>query len=94
MIVEIAMEKSKVAGEGLGMVKDDLDTKTGALASYYKKGDGCKVWDLNNNVYYDFAQMGVGTCILGYACSEVNKSVKEAISQSSMTTLNSFEEVR
>ena len=38
VIVDIAMQKSKVAGEGLGMVKDDLDTKTGALASYYKKG--------------------------------------------------------
>ena len=38
VIVDIAMQKSKVAGEGLGMVKDDLDTETGALASYYKKG--------------------------------------------------------
>ena len=61
--------------------------------SYYKKAKGCKVWDLNSNKYYDFAQMGVGSCVLGYANYYVNKSVKKAISNGSMATLNSYEEV-
>jgi len=61
--------------------------------SYYKKAKGCKVWDLNSNKYYDFAQMGVGSCVLGYANYYVNKSVKKAISDGSMATLNSYEEV-
>ena len=61
--------------------------------SYYKKAKGCRVWDLNSNKYYDFAQMGVGSCVLGYANYYVNKAVKRAISKGSMATLNSYEEV-
>ena len=33
------------------------------LGSYYKKAKGCKVWDLNNKVYYDFVGMGVTSCL-------------------------------
>lgn len=62
--------------------------------SYYKKAKGCKVWDLNNNKYYDFAQMGVGSCVLGYANYDVNRAVKNAINKGSMATLNSYEEVK
>ena len=29
-----------------------------SMAAYYKKAKGCKVWDLNNKMYYDFAGMG------------------------------------
>mgnify|MGYP001482062874 CR=1 FL=1 len=61
--------------------------------SYYKKAKGCKVWDLNSNKYYDFAQMGVGSCVLGYANYYVNRAVRKAISNGSMATLNSYEEV-
>ena len=61
--------------------------------SYYKKAKGCKVWDLNNKKYYDFAQMGVGSCVLGYANYYVNRAVKSAINKGSMATLNSYEEV-
>lgn len=61
--------------------------------SYYKKAKGCEVWDLDNKKYYDFAQMGVGSCVLGYANYEVNRAVKNAINQGSMATLNSYEEV-
>jgi glutamate-1-semialdehyde aminotransferase len=35
--------------------------------AYYKKAKGCKIWDLNNKMYYDFAGMGVTSCVLGYA---------------------------
>lgn len=62
--------------------------------SYYKKASGCKIWDLDNNEYYDFAQMGVGSCVLGYAHPEVNAVVVEAVSNGSMSSLNSYEEVQ
>lgn len=61
--------------------------------SYYSKAKGCEVWDLDNNHYYDFAQMGVGSCVIGYADDTINKKVSEAINNASMNTLNSYEEV-
>ena len=61
--------------------------------SYYKKAQGCEVWDLDGNHYYDFAQMGVGSCTLGYANPNVNAAVIDAIENGSMCTLNSYEEV-
>ena len=61
--------------------------------SYYKKAKGCKIWDLDGNSYYDFAGMGVTACVLGYADDHVDSIVKSAISNGSMGTLNSYEEV-
>lgn len=61
--------------------------------SYYVKAEGCKVWDLDDKQYYDFAQMGVGSCTLGYADEDVNHAVMEAVKNGSMCTLNSYEEV-
>ncbi len=61
--------------------------------AYYKRARGCSVWDLDDQHYYDFAQMGVGTCVLGYADTDVNAAVKAAIRDGSMTTLNAPEEV-
>ena len=61
--------------------------------SYYKKAKGCEVWDLDDKHYYDFAQMGVGSCTLGYANDEVDAVVIDAVQNGSMCTLNSFEEV-
>ncbi len=61
--------------------------------AYYKKAQGCEIWDLDGNHYYDFAQMGVGSCILGYADEDVNAAVIDAVQQGSMSSLNSYEEV-
>jgi glutamate-1-semialdehyde 2,1-aminomutase len=61
--------------------------------SYYKKAKGCEIWDLDDNHFYDFAQMGVGSCVLGYANDEVNEAVYQAISNGNMSSLNSYEEV-
>ena len=61
--------------------------------AYYQKAKGCEVWDLDDNKYYDFAGMGVSSCILGYADDDVNHAVINAITNGSMSTLNSFEEV-
>lgn len=65
----------------------------GHWPSYYQKAKGCEVWDLEGTHYYDFAQMGVGSCVLGYADEDVNAAVKDAIDQGSMCSLNSYEEV-
>tara|TARA_Y100000817_G_C16851940_1_gene542396 strand:- start:873 stop:2180 length:1308 start_codon:yes stop_codon:yes gene_type:complete len=65
----------------------------GFWPAYYKKAKGCKVWDLNNKVYYDFAGMGVTACVLGYSNNEVNKSLINGLKNGSMCTLNATEEV-
>jgi glutamate-1-semialdehyde 2,1-aminomutase len=65
----------------------------GLWPSYYDRAKGCEVWDLDGKHYYDFAQMGVGSCILGYADEDVNRAVVEAVQMGSMCSLNSYEEV-
>ena len=61
--------------------------------AYYSKANGCEVWDLDGNHYYDFAQMGVGSCTLGYNNPVVTDAVKYAIDNGAMWTLNAYEEV-
>ena len=61
--------------------------------TYFSKAKGCKIWDLNNKQYYDMSLMGVGTNILGYSNKEVDDAVKKAINDSTVSTLNCFEEV-
>ncbi|MFH1389705.1 MAG: aminotransferase class III-fold pyridoxal phosphate-dependent enzyme [Candidatus Margulisiibacteriota bacterium] len=61
--------------------------------AYYDKAQGCEVWDLDGKKYLDVSYMGIGACILGYADQDVNKAVKTAVDNGSMTTLNAPEEV-
>ena len=61
--------------------------------AYYKKSKGCEVWDLDDNHYYDFSIMGIGTSSLGYANDEINDAVISSISNGSMSSLNCHEEV-
>jgi len=61
--------------------------------AYYERAKGCELWDLDGNHYFDFAQMGVGSCILGYADDDVDAAVVKCIGLGSMSTLNSHEEV-
>lgn len=61
--------------------------------AYYKKAKGCEVWDIDGNHYFDFAQMGVGSCSLGYSDPDVNTAVMHAVSNGSMSSLNCPEEV-
>jgi glutamate-1-semialdehyde 2,1-aminomutase len=65
----------------------------GLWPAYYVKAKGCEIWDLDDTHYYDFAGMGVGTCILGYADNDVNNAVINAVQNGSMATLNVKEEV-
>jgi glutamate-1-semialdehyde 2,1-aminomutase len=66
----------------------------GLWPSYYSKAKGCEVWDIDGNKYIDFAQMGVGSCVLGYSDDEVNAAIYKAIENGGMCTLNSYEEVQ
>ena len=61
--------------------------------SYFSKAKGCHVWDLDGNKLIDMSIMGIGTNILGYGNSEVDKSVREVINNGNMSTLNCPEEV-
>ena len=61
---------------------------------YYKRAKGCKIWDLDGNLYYDFSFMGVGTNILGYSNNEINNFVNSTIKKSLVSSLNCFEEVQ
>ena len=61
--------------------------------AYYKKAEGCYVWDLDGKKYVDMSYMGVGACILGYSDKDVNEAVKKAVNQGSISTLNCPEEV-
>jgi glutamate-1-semialdehyde aminotransferase len=60
--------------------------------AYFKKSKGVDVWDLDGNKYLD-TWASIGACILGYADPNVNKAVKKAIDDGSVSTLNSPEEV-
>jgi glutamate-1-semialdehyde 2,1-aminomutase len=60
---------------------------------YYKKAKGTKIWDLENNIYHDFAGMGVTSAILGYSDNDLNNAINAGLKRGSMTTLNSTEEV-
>ena len=61
--------------------------------NYYKKSQGCEIWDLENKRYYDFAGMGVTACTLGYANKKINSVITKAFKSGNLTTLNSVEEV-
>lgn len=61
--------------------------------SYYSEARGAEVWDLDGNRYIDMSYSGVGACVLGYADSEVDDAVRNAITKGSACTLNCPEEV-
>ena len=61
--------------------------------TYYQKAKGYKIWDLDNKMYYDFAGMGVTSCVLGYADNDVNKAIISGLNKGSMATLNATEEI-
>ncbi len=65
----------------------------GKWPSYFSKSKGCQVWDLDGNKYFDMSIMGIGTNILGYGNSEVDKAVSNTINSGNMSSLNCPEEV-
>ena len=61
--------------------------------AYFKKAQGCEIWDLDDKHYYDMTLTGIGSCLLGYADPDVSKAVIDRINNGCMSTLNSPEEV-
>lgn len=61
--------------------------------AYYRQAKGCTVWDLDGRAYTDFTSCGIGCCLLGYADETVNAAVIERVTQGSMCTLNTPDEV-
>ena len=59
---------------------------------YFEKSKGCKIWDYEGKKYYDFSFMGVGTNILGYSNSNIDRPLFKVIKKGNMTTLNCPEE--
>lgn len=62
--------------------------------AYYSRASGCEVWDLDGRHYFDFTNMSVGACPLGYADPDVDAAVREAVARGNMCTLNAPEEVQ
>ena len=60
--------------------------------AYFRKSKGVFIWDLDNNKYIDMSLMGIGTSVLGYNNSFINKFVKKKIDEGVNTTLNCTEE--
>ena len=61
--------------------------------AYYKKANGCEIWDLDGKRYLDMSFMGIGSCILGYAYKDVDNAVVRTVRKGAMATLNCPEEV-
>jgi glutamate-1-semialdehyde 2,1-aminomutase len=60
--------------------------------AYYSSAKGCFVKDLDNKKYIDLT-MSVGTNVLGYSNKNINQAAIDAIKNSTMSSLNSEEEV-
>ena len=43
--------------------------------AYYSRAEGAYVWDLDGKKYLDMLNMGIGSCMLGYADKDVNAAV-------------------
>ena len=65
----------------------------GLWPSYFSKAKGINIWDISGKKYIDMSLMGVGTNVLGYSNSIINKAVNNAISKGNISTLNCPEEV-
>ena len=61
--------------------------------SYYSKAKGSYIWSIDGKKYLDMSLMSVGTNILGYANTKVNRKVIETIKNGNMSTLNCTAEV-
>jgi glutamate-1-semialdehyde 2,1-aminomutase len=92
-INNIWKEAKKIIPNGNHLLSKNPDLfLPGKWPAYYKKAKGCYIWDLNGKKYTDLCLMGVGTNILGYANTSIDKQVIKSIKGSNMCSLNSIEE--
>ena len=85
--------KSVIPGGNMLLSKRPEMFLPGKWPTYFSKAKGCYVWDIENKRYLDFSLMGVGTNILGYAFSKVDKEVIKTVKRSNMSSFNAPEEV-
>ena len=85
--------KNYILNGGMLLSKRQEQFLPGKWPVFFKKAKKCFVWDVNNKKYLDFSLMGVGTNILGYSNSQVNRKLKKTIKESNISTLNSKEDL-
>lgn len=85
--------KSVIPGGGMLLSKRPEMFLPGTWPSYFKKTEGCNVWDLDGNEFIDVSIMGIGTNTLGYSHSEVDSAVVQALKLGNMSSLQCPEEV-
>ncbi|CAN2170858.1 HemL Glutamate-1-semialdehyde aminotransferase [Candidatus Nanopelagicaceae bacterium] len=61
--------------------------------TYYVRAKGINLWDNYGKKYSDMSQMGVGSCILGYAFKPVDRAVGEIIRRGVQSTLIATQEM-
>lgn len=91
----ITWERSKNAilnGNSL-LSKSPDSILPGLWPSHFERAKGCHVETTGGHRYLDFSNMGVGSCILGYAIDEIDQAVGEVINKGVMSSLNCAEEV-
>ncbi len=85
--------ENSIAGGNMLLTKHPHRYLKNGWPTYFHKTDGCKVWDVDKRLFFDFSFMGVGTNILGYSRKEIDNEVISKIKLGNMSTLNSPEEV-
>ena len=68
--------------------RPEMYLRDNSWPTYYKKAKGINIWGIDNKKYYDFSMMSAGTCVLGYADDDVNKTAFEVLKSGSISTLN------
>jgi glutamate-1-semialdehyde 2,1-aminomutase len=61
--------------------------------TYFNKAQGIKIWDKSGNIFLDMSNMGVGSCILGYAYKPVDREVIKIIRRGVQSTLIAAQEM-
>ncbi len=85
--------KEYIAGGNMLFSKRPDVFLPGKWPSYFKKAKGCKIYSLDGKKYIDVSIMGIGTNILGYSNSQIDKAVQQRVKNGNMSTLNCKEEV-
>ena len=66
--------------------KSYLQISVGASPLFVKEGKGCRLTDVDDNVFIDYT-MGLGACILGYAFEPVIKDIERQLKKGTVFTL-------
>lgn len=85
--------KNRIPGGVQLLSKRPENFAPGLWPAYFRRAQGCEVWDLDGNRYVDMCFNGIGACLLGFAHPKVTEAVTRRVADGSMCTLNAPEEV-